>query len=122
MPSLLVAPARRTVTSPDAVLTWPIGSSARAASGPIANKGSRKRPNRVNLRPRMRDVSPIFPRGGPMPADLVLDLSATTSGLHECLDRIEQSSAGWNLPRAMVARLRIVVEELYSNTIKHGYG
>ena len=57
-----------------------------------------------------------------MPADLVLDLSATTSGLHECLDRIEQSCAGWNLPRAMVARLLIVVEELYSNTIKHGYG
>ena len=57
-----------------------------------------------------------------MPADLVLDLSATTSGLHECLDRIEQSCAGWNLPRAMVARLRIVVEELYSNTIKYGYG
>ena len=52
-----------------------------------------------------------------MPADLVLDLSATTSGLHECLDRIEQSCAGWNLPRAMVARLRIVVEELYANTI-----
>ena len=57
-----------------------------------------------------------------MPADLVLDLSATTSGLRECLDRIEQSGAGWNLPRAMVARLRIVVEELYSNAIKHGYG
>ena len=57
-----------------------------------------------------------------MAADLVLDLSATTSGLHECLDRIEQSGAGWNLPRAMVARLRIVVEELYSNTIKYGYG
>ena len=57
-----------------------------------------------------------------MAADLVLDLSATTSGLHECLDRIEQSGARWNLPRAMVARLRIVVEELYSNTIKYGYG
>lgn len=56
-----------------------------------------------------------------MPADLVLDLSATTSGLHECLDRIEQSCAGWNLPRAMAARLLIVVEELYSNTIRHGY-
>jgi anti-sigma regulatory factor (Ser/Thr protein kinase) len=57
-----------------------------------------------------------------MPADLVLDLSATTSGLRECLDRIEQSCAGRNIPRAMVARLRVVVEELYSNTIKHGYG
>ena len=57
-----------------------------------------------------------------MPADLVLDLSATTSGLHECLERIEQSCAGWNLPRATVARLLIVVEELYSNTIKYGYG
>jgi anti-sigma regulatory factor (Ser/Thr protein kinase) len=57
-----------------------------------------------------------------MPADLVLDLSATTSGLHECLDRIEQSCAGWNLPRATVARLLIVVEELYANTIKHGHG
>ena len=57
-----------------------------------------------------------------MPADLELDLSATTSGLRECLDRIEQSCAGRNIPRAMVARLRVVVEELYSNTIKHGYG
>jgi serine/threonine-protein kinase RsbW len=57
-----------------------------------------------------------------MPADLMLDLSATTSGLRECLDRIEQSCAARNIPRAMVARLRVVVEELYSNTIKHGYG
>jgi anti-sigma regulatory factor (Ser/Thr protein kinase) len=57
-----------------------------------------------------------------MPADLVLDLSATTSGLHQCLDRIEQSCAGRNIPRAVVARLRVVVEELFSNTIKHGYG
>jgi anti-sigma regulatory factor (Ser/Thr protein kinase) len=57
-----------------------------------------------------------------MAADLVLDLSATTSGLHECLDSIEESCAGRNIPRAMVARLRVVVEELLSNTIKHGYG
>ena len=57
-----------------------------------------------------------------MPADLILDLSATTRGLRECLDRIEESCARRNIPRATESRLRVVVEELLSNTIKHGYG
>src|SRR5258708_1068494 len=67
-------------------------------------------------------MSPPFARGGPMPADLVLDLPATTSGLHECLDRIEQSCAGWNLRGGRGGGWGMVVEELYSNTIKYGYG
>ena len=57
-----------------------------------------------------------------MPADLVLELPATTSGLHECLARIEEICRARNLPRDTIARLRIVAEELFSNTIGHGYG
>jgi anti-sigma regulatory factor (Ser/Thr protein kinase) len=57
-----------------------------------------------------------------MPADLVLELSATTSGLRTCLDRVEESAVEWNIPRDTISRLRVAVEELYSNTIKYGYG
>jgi len=57
-----------------------------------------------------------------MSADLVLDLSATTAGLRSCLDRIRESCTLSNLPRDTISRLQIVVEELYSNTIKYGYG
>jgi serine/threonine-protein kinase RsbW len=57
-----------------------------------------------------------------MSADLVLELSATTAGLRSCLDRIRESCTRSNLPRDTISRLQIVVEELFSNTIKYGYG
>lgn len=52
----------------------------------------------------------------------MLDVSATTSGLRSCLDRITQVCARTKLPRDTTSRLQIVVEELFSNTIKYGYG
>jgi anti-sigma regulatory factor (Ser/Thr protein kinase) len=57
-----------------------------------------------------------------MSSDLVLELSATASDLHACLERIEESCTRWNVPGDTVSRLRITVEELFSNTIKYGYG
>jgi anti-sigma regulatory factor (Ser/Thr protein kinase) len=54
--------------------------------------------------------------------DLVLELSATTTGLRSCLDRIRESCTRSKLPRDTASRLQIVVEELFSNTIKYGYG
>ena len=57
-----------------------------------------------------------------MSADLVLELSATTTGLRSCLDRIRESCARSKLPRDTASRLQIVVEELFSNTVKYGYG
>jgi serine/threonine-protein kinase RsbW len=54
--------------------------------------------------------------------ELALDLPATTQGLRSCLTSIEEGCAGWNLPEGTLARLKVVVEELYSNTIKYGYG
>jgi anti-sigma regulatory factor (Ser/Thr protein kinase) len=57
-----------------------------------------------------------------MSRDLVLELSATANDLRSCLDRIEESCARWNVPGDTVSRLRIAVEELFSNTIKYGYG
>jgi len=57
-----------------------------------------------------------------MSADLVLDLSATATGLRSCLDRIMESCTRSKLPRDTISRLQIVVEELFSNTIKYGYG
>jgi anti-sigma regulatory factor (Ser/Thr protein kinase) len=57
-----------------------------------------------------------------MSADLVLELSATTTGLRSSLDRIRESCTRSNLSRDTISRLQIVVEELFSNTIKYGYG
>jgi serine/threonine-protein kinase RsbW len=57
-----------------------------------------------------------------MSVDLVLDLPATTTGLHSSLDRIERFCIEWNVPRDTISRLKLVVEELFSNTIKYGYG
>jgi anti-sigma regulatory factor (Ser/Thr protein kinase) len=37
------------------------------------------------------------------------------------LDAIEQACEAWNIDAALVSRARIVVEELFSNTIKYGY-
>ena len=57
-----------------------------------------------------------------MSADLLLDVSATTTGLRSCLDRILESCTRSKLPRDTISRLQIAVEELFSNTIKYGYG
>jgi anti-sigma regulatory factor (Ser/Thr protein kinase) len=57
-----------------------------------------------------------------MSADLLLELPATTAGLLSSLDRIRESCTRSNLPRDTISRLQIVVEELFSNTIKYGYG
>jgi serine/threonine-protein kinase RsbW len=54
--------------------------------------------------------------------DLALDLPATTRGLRSCLASIEEGCARRNLPPDTRSRLGVVVEELYSNTIKYGYG
>jgi anti-sigma regulatory factor (Ser/Thr protein kinase) len=55
-------------------------------------------------------------------SEIALVLPATTHGLHSCLTSIEEACADWNLPRDTISRLRVVVEELFSNTIKYGYG
>ena len=57
-----------------------------------------------------------------MPADLDLNLPATTSGLRAALQSIEEICASHHVEIGMVARARIVVEELFTNTIKYGYG
>lgn len=53
---------------------------------------------------------------------LEIELPATHSALLACLETIEDFGASANLPPDLVARARIVVEELYTNTIKYGYG
>ncbi len=53
-----------------------------------------------------------------LPAEL--ELPATMEGLSAALDAVEQYCARMN--RDLVSRARIVVEELFSNTIKYGYG
>lgn len=53
---------------------------------------------------------------------LDLELSATISGLVRALELLDQCAAERELDRAVVIRLRIVIEELVTNTIKYGYG
>jgi anti-sigma regulatory factor (Ser/Thr protein kinase) len=57
-----------------------------------------------------------------MPADLVLDVAATTAGLRSVQDAILASCTRSKLPRDTISRLQIAIEELFSNTIKYGYG
>lgn len=56
----------------------------------------------------------------PEPAEL--EYAATLDGLQAALGGIEQAGNAWNINRDLVSRALIVVEELFSNTIKYGYG
>lgn len=57
-----------------------------------------------------------------MPADLDLTLPATTSGLKAALQALEGACAARHIHNDLLSRCRIVVEELFTNTIKYGYG
>ena len=57
-----------------------------------------------------------------MRTDLDEVFPATTEGLHAALGAIDRFCAGRNLDADLVSRARIIVEELFSNTIKYGYG
>lgn len=43
-------------------------------------------------------------------------------GLFAALHALEQACNKWKMDRTLVSRALIVVEELFSNTIKYGYG
>jgi anti-sigma regulatory factor (Ser/Thr protein kinase) len=57
-----------------------------------------------------------------MASELKLSFPATMSGLIASLEAIDHAGATWNLDIGLVSRVRIIVEELFSNTIKYGYG
>ncbi len=50
-----------------------------------------------------------------------LSFPATTSGLTAALAAVGQIGVDWTLDADLVSRVRIVVEELFTNTIKYGY-
>ena len=56
-----------------------------------------------------------------MPIDLDASFPATTDGIVAALQTIEDTGAAWNLGAEVIARLRIIIEELMTNTIKYGY-
>ena len=92
------------------VLTWPMASSARTAPAQ-AKASATAEPNTDNLM-RMEKA--------PEPIDL--QYAATMAGLFAASQAIEQACKKWKTDAALVPRVLIVVEELFSNTIKHGYG
>ena len=55
-------------------------------------------------------------------AEIEINIPATRIGLVTVLARIEEFAAARNLCGAAIARVRVVVEELITNTIKYGYG
>ena len=57
-----------------------------------------------------------------MSSELKLSFSATMSGLIAALEAMDHAGVAWNLDPDLVSRIRITVEELFSNTIKYGYG
>jgi anti-sigma regulatory factor (Ser/Thr protein kinase) len=57
-----------------------------------------------------------------MASELRLSFPATMSGLIASLEAIDHMGATWNLNAVLVSRVRLIVEELFSNTIKYGYG
>jgi anti-sigma regulatory factor (Ser/Thr protein kinase) len=67
-------------------------------------------------------VSEVPVENQPAPMSLEIDLPATHGALLACLETIGDFGAAAKLAPDLVARARIVVEELYSNTIKYGYG
>jgi serine/threonine-protein kinase RsbW len=57
-----------------------------------------------------------------MPADVDLTSPATTSGLHAALQSISEACRTASIDDDLAFRARIVVEELFTNAIKYGYG
>ncbi len=57
-----------------------------------------------------------------MPAELDGQFPATAAGLNAALEAMEQLCTARRVEPALVSRARIIVEELFTNTIKHGYG
>jgi anti-sigma regulatory factor (Ser/Thr protein kinase) len=56
------------------------------------------------------------------PEPLNLQYAATMDGLFAALRALEQACNNWNIDTGLVSRALIVVEELFSNSIKYGYG
>jgi serine/threonine-protein kinase RsbW len=56
------------------------------------------------------------------PAELKLNYPARINALRAALNAIDQACNTWEIDSSLVSRARIVVEELFSNTIKYGYG
>ena len=56
-----------------------------------------------------------------MADDLALELPATNDALQDCLASIEAYCEGQQVRRDTIMRLLIIVEELFTNSIKHGY-
>lgn len=57
-----------------------------------------------------------------MSADFDLTVPATTRGLADLLQALEAACARDHVEEDVVSRVRIVVEELFTNTMKYGYG
>ncbi len=57
-----------------------------------------------------------------MPVDLDESFPATADGLRTALEAIDRFCVACNLNGLAVSRVRIIVEELFTNTIKYGYG
>ena len=57
-----------------------------------------------------------------MASDFKMSFPATTDGMIAALEAAEHYGVALNLAVELVSRVRIVVEELFSNTIKYGYG
>jgi serine/threonine-protein kinase RsbW len=75
----------------------------------------------ATAQPRIPD-SVIRMEKSPGPTELNWNYTAKMDSLYAALDAIEQACNAWNIDAALVSRARIVVEELFSNTIKYGYG
>jgi anti-sigma regulatory factor (Ser/Thr protein kinase) len=72
----------------------------------------------ATAQPKADDL--IFMKNSPEPAEL--EYAATMDGLRAALGAIEQACNAWKIGPDLVSRALIVVEELFSNTIKYGYG
>jgi serine/threonine-protein kinase RsbW len=57
-----------------------------------------------------------------MADEFALDFHATTRGLQAALEAIDTTCATWQTAPDAIARARIVLEELFTNTVKYGYG
>jgi anti-sigma regulatory factor (Ser/Thr protein kinase) len=65
---------------------------------------------------------PSWLEGVSMASELKLSFPATMEGLLASLEAVDHTGITWNLDASLVSRVRLIVEELFSNTIKYGYG
>ena len=73
-------------------------------------------------RPKPTSIQPSVATHPPMPPSFQHDYDASTAGLTTALAAVERDAAALGFGPATQTKLRLVVEELYTNVLRHSAG